>query len=853
MAYAGIERKRFAQLLELGTDDDELRRFFAEARVQLIQKGAKVQNLPHGKSNRIRMLTQGLSSATDKIVQKWFSENLTMFDPEPIAEAVNHLRLYDEVGESPPEDEARRLSRTCLVHLFSTAPPAELMAFLKPAKAEPPPEPSEGPEDASSPSKWPDIGLSAPLVGALVALEEGQDPDERLSALPSEMAALISGLYAIRTGNESDVQSALSGLEVNSEAHRLLSEYALRRANARARAAEMPTGLQLVRPAEADDATPFDLDRDVVLAVCVKDTPDTQVFLQPLAVHVGTSWLSLAQADVREKMFWTSGNLMAFAGRHYPKQPRRWEFGIWHVAKNEYAKATDRTNFHIRSEKTPVYEVRTVPFASTDYDGVREFIKHHAGISGPDAVRATLFVLRDDLVVGCPQGRDLSQDDGFEAGLPCWRALQSFRFEGRLLVPGPLPPADTYECDSLASSLRKLVAADKTSSDKLTRAQTRRLLELVASGEVRLSVARADRLRAELQLIDEHEGAKDVLLDAAMSQPKIAEEVSRRVQERVDELTEQREDLRKSIEEQKQLLASLSQDRKRAEKEQRALAPAIAKAIRGAFDKAQRESIETLGQVAVFKALIDQTSERPATTPPASGEGAMVRTEHARIEAWRRPRVNAGASAADVLQSLGITPKWVAALQTVGQLAHDSGLVLLVDGLVARLAAEGWLADATDSGAIVDCRIGLTDDHLISDLLSGEVRGVAILDANLSPPDVYARPLLDAVQRRIAGSNGQRMDARIVMSLSGSLAALPIPPVLESISLRVGLDRAPEFMGDADAHDKLHEFAGADSSVGWLARLWRPAAVRVLTRLREMPIEHAALAMSALRECNPDQ
>lgn len=60
MAYAGIDRKRFAQMLEWGADDDELRRFFADSRVQLIQKGAKVQNLPHGKSARVRMLAQGL-------------------------------------------------------------------------------------------------------------------------------------------------------------------------------------------------------------------------------------------------------------------------------------------------------------------------------------------------------------------------------------------------------------------------------------------------------------------------------------------------------------------------------------------------------------------------------------------------------------------------------------------------------------------------------------------------------------------------------------------------------------------------------------------------------------------------
>jgi hypothetical protein len=331
-----------------------------------------------------------------------------------------------------------------------------------------------------------------------------------------------------------------------------------------------------------------------------------------------------------------------------------------------------------------------------------------------------------------------------------------------------------------------------------------------------------------------------------MSQPKIAEEVGRRVQDRVDELVAEREDLRKSVEEQKQALASLNLDRKRVEKEQRAMAPAIAKAIRGAFDNAQRESIETLGQVAVFKALIDQTIERPAAALISIREGASAPAERTRSEQWRRPRVTLGVSVSEVLQRLGITPKWAAALQAVGQLTHGSGLVLLVGGLAARLAAEGWLVDNPDSGAVVDCRIGSTDDVLINDLLANEVSGVAILDANLSPPDVYARSLLDAVQRRIVDSNDQSLRARIVMSLSGGLAALPLPPVLESISLRVDLDRAPEFMGEADAQDKLDEIEVAESSVRWFDQLWPPAAARVRSRLQAMQIADVALAMSLL-------
>ena len=148
-----------------------------------------------------------------------------------------------------------------------------------------------------------------------------------------------------------------------------------------------------------------------------------------------------------------------------------------------------RTNFHIASEKTPVYEVRNVPFASTDYDSVREYIKHQVEVGGSALAKTSLFMLRDELVVGCPPGKDLARDEGFEAGLPCWRALPAFRFEGRMLVPGPLPASETYECEALGSSLRKLVASEKAGVDKPTRA-----LVTEASGPARLGRGPPERL-----------------------------------------------------------------------------------------------------------------------------------------------------------------------------------------------------------------------------------------------------------------------------------------------------------------------------------------------------------------------
>jgi hypothetical protein len=854
MAYAGIDRKRFAQLLEWGTDDDELRRFFADCRVKLIHKGAKVQNLPHGKAARVRVLTQGLPPPTDRLLQNWCVENLTMLDPEPVAELVTALRMYEDVGESPPEDEAKRLARSCLVHLFAADPAPELMSFLKPPQKGSAADMPEAKDALVTPVSGPsEDALPAALGKALVALAEGKDPDEHLSSLSPTMASFIAGLHAVRSGRDDEAKVALEALDSQPEARAFLAEYVGRNVAARARASSAPRGLQMLRFSELDESASFDFDRDEVIAICTRDFPESSVFVRPFAVRTANGmWVSLARDGDREKVFAYSGDLIAFSGgRDIPKQPKRGEIGVWKAAENRNSGPTHRTNFHIASEKTPVYEVRDVPFASTEYDSVREYIKHQIEVGGPALARTSLFILRDELVVGCPPGKDLARDEGFDTGLPCWRVLPAFRFEGRMLVPGPLPPSETYECEALGSSLRKLFASGTTGSDKPTKAQVRKLQDLLASGELQLNAARAARLQAELATIEEHDAAMTVLIDQVMRDPRIASRVDERVQAKVEELIGKKEQLRKSVEQLERQQTELVESRRQAEKEQKAIAPTVAKAIRAAFDKARGDALETLGQVAVFKALIDELVERPAmsaNTMPAAPERSVTIGSTITIRAANF----SSAPVIETLRALGVTPKCARAMEAVGKLAHECGLILIVDGLAARIAAESWTSGGTGSGKVLECGIGVTDDSFVRAMLADAPEALAVLDANLSPLDVYARPLIDIVQRRLSGTVVAGNATKILMSMSGSVAALPLPLVVESISLRVSLDRIPAFIQEGDVASRLEEIATSDEPVGWFARIWKPAGGRVLNCLRSMPLDDAAFALSALEAARVD-
>lgn len=847
MTYLGIDRRRFAQLLEWGADDDELRRFFAETRLQLVQKGAKVQNPPHGKPARVRMLAQGMPDATDRVVQKWFSEHLKMLDPKPVDKLLEDLRLYEEAGENPPEDEAKRLARSCLVHLFSGTPPADLMSFLRPVQtgaAAEPPEVKEAPSSTANGQS--SDALSEALGRTIVALAEGRDPDEFLSSLPPPTAAFVAGVQAVRSDRYDDAQIAMEALDHQQAAQALLYEYLARRTSARSNG--MASGLLILNFARPDETFSFDFDRDEVLAVCTRDFPENTVFLHPFATRTADgAWLDLSNDAYRKDLFQSSGDLIAFpGGRDTPRQPKRGEIGIWRVAENKGSNTGHRTNFHIASDKTLVYEVRDVPFDSANHDAVREYIKHAFGERGT-AVTPLLFLLRDQLIVGCPPGKDLTRDEGFDAGLLCWHTLSAFRFEGRAFVPGPLPPSELYECEALASSLRKLFAGDYWDTDKPTKALTRKLQELIASGKAKLSSERAARLRAELTTIDEHEGAMSALLDEVMRAPRISTQVDKLMQVKVDELVAQKEQLRKSVRQLEEKQTELLERRRQAEREQKAVAPAIAKAIRGAFDKARADALGTLGEVAVFKTLIDELIERQAPPQAVGTTSPQPRPADSRDGASIvRSSIAGGRPMTETLRALGVTPKAARAIEAAGTMAHACGLMLIVDGLAARVAAEAWLSEGEKSGTVLECGFGETDDRAVRAALGNAPVALAILDANLSPFDVYARPLIDAMLRRLAGIHDQSFETRVLMSMADGTAALPLPAVAEALSLRVYLDRIPVFVQESEAAAWFEEIEEAEEPVEWFAKLWKPARTKVLNYLRALPVEEAAIILAAL-------
>lgn len=839
MAYSDIDRKRFSYLLTLGVEDFELKTFFSECRMRLIQRGAKVQNLPHGTKNRVHMLAYQLPRSADDIIRGWFSTHLTMTDPEEAEAIVGVFQRYESVDEVLSEQSARRYARSCLVRLFEPEPSESLLAFLR----TPIERASSGAQEDSSAAE-PGLavvaasGYSDSLLDVLVDFAEGRDVDEHLEGLESDLASFIVGLQAGSQGKAQEAKEALDALQSGTRIRNVLAKF-LQQREARSIGKESSaTGVQLVDLVRF--AGSFDLEEDEVIGYCTNAEYPSKVFVKPLVALHGSRAYLLTDDD-RRQLFPRTGDLMAFDGHGYPRQPERHQLGSWRVAEHD----TDKpTRYHLVSEDRGIYEVRSVPYVSTEYDSVREFLKHQAQQTSGAARQPVLFLLKDGLIVGPRRDRqNLSGNDAYEDGLLAWSALPGLRLEGRLLVPGPLPKeTEIYECADLASTVKKLFKAGakgaKTAAG-LTKAQFRDLVQSLASGQSSRDALRIQRIRAELGRLEEYPDAMEALVGQLLSDPSVAlridQAVSVEANRRLSEKNDLESDIARLREEREEWLGRIKANRE----EHKKLRNDTIKVVRSAFERARADGVATLAEVAVLHALWPAGPATVSNDPPQPGSASRgVQPRPSRLT----PRSD---TVVQALRNLGVPHRSAAAIAAAGDVALATGLIVNVRGVAARSAAMALAAIAGREPILIDATIGMVDAGFLKQVLEATplCDSLAVLDANLSALDIYGRPLLDLVVSRIVGPPSESATA-LFLSLCEGVGSLPTPRTFDSVSIILDLDR--EYPYSRDGLEALMDVATNREDGTLLKRLWRPAADLVRAKLESMDEEKRALALSVL-------
>jgi hypothetical protein len=692
-------------------------------------------------------------------------------------------------------------------------------------------------EDRRDSLKPYDYPVNLPQV--LVKLVEGKDADEFLEGLPPELATFINGIQLAARDKINEARIILHTFQPESPLHDHLEQFLRNQEARRASRALSPRGPQIADPEAFEGA--FDYERDEVLGYCTKADQPSAVFVRPLMVLQGGQ-LRLLTKEKGQELFPDTGDLIAFSGRQYPRQPRRGEVGVWGVAEHYTEKAT---HFHLASHKRPVYEVRQVPFSSADYDAVREFLKEQIEDGVGASLQPLLFQLNDGLIIcGRAERPDFSKEETFDSGLLSWNSLPAFRFEGRLFVFGTLPKEQgIYECAGLVSTVRKLFRSQArvaTVPGGLTRVQLTQLANSLGNLESDLDNLRIQRVRAELEHLGQQQEAFDTLVRELMKQPDVKLCIDQLVGHETARQLDQKTNLQADI-------ARLQKDRgewedriRKERAEHKKLRDETTRVVKTAFDKARAEGVSTLAEVAIFQALSAPGNEVKPTNEPVARHSVLLAPLVARDLAPGDKDV------ISMFRSLGISAQCAAAFATIGEIAHKAGLMVCVKGIAARLAVERWARAIANSGVLIDSTVGLIDDSALKDVLAKVPRPdvLALLDANLSALDIYARPLSDLVLAQLSTS-GHWQRLSIFLTLSDSVGALPLPKTFERVAMLIDLDTHYRFQTVADL-DELISTATNPEDGTLRKRLWPPAADRLRIQIEELEPETRALVLSVL-------
>lgn len=835
MAYKNIDRQRLSYLLSLGTSDFELRTFFRECRLQLIQSGAKVQNLPASPAARVRAISSEIPASTDGIVRAWFAKNVTMVDPAPAEQLIELYRRYEvnEDAEPEPEESAKRYARASLVHLFSEEPLAAFIDFLRTPIGGNEREAPEASQPEASPLSESQFPVPPNLGHAIIGLAEGSEVDPHLEGLPGDLAAFISGVQSIAKGQQKEAQEALDSLP-QSQLRDVLADYLRRDAAKRALGETGIRGLTFAETPRFEGE--FECERDEILGYCTKADQPKAIFVHPLgAVQAGR--VSLLDDQDRKRLFPETGDVISFFGPGHPRQPVRGELGIWRVSPH----ATDKaTRFHLNSEKRPVYEVFEIPFASTDYDSVRQYLLDVAGKKAKASLQPILFQLSDGLIVG-PRGEwgDLARAEVLEAGLSAWTSLAAIRVEGRIVVLGPLPrERTTYECGTIGYVLRKLTrnVAGKLPGG-ITRAQIRDLAQFLDSTDQVVDVLRIQRLKSQLADLDATQEALDELIASIQNRPEVQNRIDAVVATEVQKRVARRAELHVEIERLQKERDEWDGRVRKQQSEHKRLREETVNLVRAAFQKAKDESVATLADVAIFQALSGLTSSMPMQQEPMRAvlPEAVVRDIPP----------NPTGSPAEILRSLGIGRQKAAAIAALGKIAIEQGLILGIRGVAARYATEQWCG-FLGGGTVIDATVGMIDPTLVSDSLTHvpALPSIGIIDANLSAIDIYGKSLLDLVIKRLS-SPDQGTSPSLLIGLSSGVGSLPYPEVFSKVSVVMNLD-AKHTLRPLQDLEELESIATDHEDGALYATLWRNAADRLKIALDQLEPETRVTVLSLL-------
>lgn len=811
MAFREIDPRKLALLLTRGTHEGELKKFFTESKTQLLLRGAKVQNIPHGREERIRAICHRLSRKTDDVLRTWFQKNISVAAPASLEEVLLYLEANFDEHEPLPEEEAQLVCRSALVYLFDDEPNAALLKLLQrplgaletelssssPAHDERPSE-LDGDCDTSAdvlPTDIIPVLQNYQLAELLASIISGDESgvDNALVPFGKRTRGLVEALIRLRDGDADAAGEQLLLLDANGPEYELV-QGALARARHQRAANNAPTGIRVVIPQPLSD----DLEGDTyeIIGAYTNESDSGAVFVQPMFLVSGGKLRNLSREN-RTRLFPESGSVMT----HKPalRRPiKRRELVHWRVSERDGAEG--KTRFHMDVELSPLIEVVRVPVPSSDVDEVRDRIRSHA-LMGQVSGQQVIFVLSDGVAVASPKGIELVRGEAFDQPWQAWVSLETWLIEGHeYCLDLPQGVASHLDLSPIDVAFRRLLKnLDTERGFATSKAQRRELTELLRShsgGEV---AQRAKRIAASIDQITINEEELDMVLALLGSHAEVRRRVDELVARELEERQGDKAGLQAEIAALKKKKTELETEGREIERRNRVRAEAVAFSVRDAFSSAIRDGTATLANAEIFQLLSGEIGRFGRQEAPTS-------LAHQSNDWIKRGALSASEVTAR-LSALGINGRQAFVLSMLSEVAERTGAVLILKGSLARQCARALVRQNRDIVAIIDIPMGLTSSDFLRQQLESlaDAKGVALLNADLSPFEIYGAELLDTLMDQ-ALSKEANPKLMLMSCLDGDLC-LPLPTALRRVSLLVDLDsnwdEAKQLLDEVDSDTVL--------------------------------------------------
>ena len=543
------------------------------------------------------------------------------------------------------------------------------------------------------------------------------------------------------------------------------------------------------------------------LGRCKTNTSPERVFVQPLAIRRDGKWYSVSER-IAPSVFHNTGDVQSYTPtrqiihNRWPKQPQEKEYGIWGIEyKINVSDDPRRTNTILSGKKVEPYIIHKVNVSSTNVPALKEIVFDFATKQFPEDDRQ-LYLTSDNVLFGLNNGRKVVIEAETSTTFSVFKSDEILETRGILFL---IDPPESIGNLNLRTGAEKFKRAFRSFNDlidkKLTKLQLQTLMDSIDVIESNdLLNEKASLLDNLEKLIDNFDSVNEII-SAFSKLPRFEADYLSMLNEKLSQESHELKQIRAEKEELERQKSSLtneisswkleveiakSKNKAELEKFKRNL-DSRKESMQRAFDKTVDGLVsnteKTLENVVEFKFFHDILTRFKSKETQESLHPQMSGSEIKVIQQDNQnvcQLLEAGTGGRVIGRRLlaGRYDQLVNCISFLG----ECGISIILSGKCASPIARALWSDK--ERVVAKCPYALNRD-LTSELLLDGIKKVVILNANLSPIDVYLEEFVYRYLEQIDDSN-KRLQA--LLTFSESPLALQGNSLLSSIAVTINLD-----------------------------------------------------------------